>query len=196
MINKIKILIATFLVLPFWILVRKQKNFELISGDISEWLRRYHKPQLVTFKSFVWLMVYQLAFRNVLYYRMKGFSIFASWLYKKQNEPIITHSGPIGKGLFFCHGFSTMLGVKSIGENCWINQQVTIGFTKDGVPTIGNNVTIYAGAIILGDITIGDNAVIGAGAVVLKDVPANSMAFGNPARILKLEEIEPVLMDV
>ena len=52
-------------------------------------------------------------------------------------------------------------------------------------PTIGNNVELHAGAIIIGGVTIGDNAIIGAGAVVVKDVPENTVAVGNPAKILE-----------
>lgn len=51
----------------------------------------------------------------------------------------------IGLGLFIQHGFSTVIAAKSIGENCWINQQVTIGHNgKDIHPTIGDNVRIRA----------------------------------------------------
>ncbi|TDC24716.1 sugar O-acetyltransferase [Streptomyces sp. 8K308] len=48
--------------------------------------------------------------------------------------------------------------------------------------TIGDNVWLGGGAIVLAGVTIGDNSVIGAGAVVTKDVPANVVAVGNPAR--------------
>ena len=49
-----------------------------------------------------------------------------------------------------------------------IYQNCTIGDRKGGRPTIGNNVIIYAGAMILGDISIGDNCIIGANSVVTK----------------------------
>ena len=50
---------------------------------------------------------------------------------------------------------------------------------------IGKNCWIGAGALILPGVTIGDNTVIGAGSVVTKDIPANSVAVGNPCRVLR-----------
>lgn len=54
-----------------------------------------------------------------------------------------------------------------------------------GPIVIGSNVWIGGGAIVLAGVTIGDNAVIGAGSVVTKDIPANSVAVGNPARVIR-----------
>ncbi|MBR0445885.1 MAG: hypothetical protein IIX23_01180 [Oscillospiraceae bacterium] len=53
------------------------------------------------------------------------------------------------------------------------------------IPIIGDNVTVYAGAIIVGGIKIGKNATIGAGAVVTKDVPDNATVVGAPMRVIK-----------
>ena len=73
-----------------------------------------------------------------------------------------------------------------IGNNCMIMQQVTIGRTADeGVPTIGNDVYIGAGAKILGKVSVGDGARIGAQAVVMSDVPAHCTAVGIPAKIIR-----------
>ncbi len=50
--------------------------------------------------------------------------------------------------------------------------------------TIGNNVWLGGGAIVLPGVTIGDNTVVGAGAVVTKDLPADVIAVGNPAKVI------------
>ncbi|MER6004106.1 sugar O-acetyltransferase [Nonomuraea angiospora] len=54
---------------------------------------------------------------------------------------------------------------------------------------IGDNVWLGSGAIVLGGVTIGENTVVGAGAVVTRDLPANVVAVGNPARVIRT--IEP-----
>jgi len=51
--------------------------------------------------------------------------------------------------------------------------------------TLGRNVWIGGAAVVLPGVAIGDNAVIGAGSVVTKDVPANAVAVGNPATVIK-----------
>ena len=51
--------------------------------------------------------------------------------------------------------------------------------------TVGNNVWIGAGTIVLGGVTIGDNTVIGAGSVVTKSIPSNVIAVGVPCRVVR-----------
>lgn len=51
--------------------------------------------------------------------------------------------------------------------------------------SIGNNVWLGSGVIVLGGITIGENTVVGAGSVVTRDLPANAVAVGNPARVIR-----------
>jgi maltose O-acetyltransferase len=51
--------------------------------------------------------------------------------------------------------------------------------------TIGDNVWLGGGVIVLAGVTIGDNSVIGAGAVVTRDIPANVIAVGNRARVVR-----------
>lgn len=92
----------------------------------------------------------------------------------------------IGKNIHFMHldGVTIGSGV-IIGDNCTIYQQVTLGKEKEKFPIIGNNVTIYSGAKVIGNVKVGNNAIIGANAVVTKDVPDNCVAVGIPARIIK-----------
>lgn len=96
----------------------------------------------------------------------------------------------IGEGLFIDHGHGVVIGETTIiGDNVTLYQGVTLGGTGKDVgkrhPTIGNNVTIGAGAKILGPLFIGDNSKIGAGSVVLTDVPPNCTVVGVPGRIVR-----------
>jgi serine O-acetyltransferase len=98
----------------------------------------------------------------------------------------------IGKRFFIDHGVGVVVGeTAEIGDNVTIFQGVTLGGTgkEKGKrhPTIGNNVVIGAGAIVLGNIHIGDNARIGAGSVVTKSVPPDTTVVGNPSWIVRRE---------
>lgn len=124
-------------------------------------------------------------FRTLVRYRVPSARFFV-WLLGRGSPAldIVTHD--IGPGLVLQHAFATIIHARSIGKNCWINQQVTIGFNGAGKhPTIGDNVTVRAGAKVLGEIKIGDNVIIGAGSVVVRDVPSNCTVVGVPARIVK-----------
>jgi maltose O-acetyltransferase len=57
--------------------------------------------------------------------------------------------------------------------------------------TVGNNVWLGGGAIVLPGVTIGENTVVGAGAVVTRDLPANVVAVGNPARVIRMLDEAP-----
>ncbi|MCA0950241.1 serine O-acetyltransferase [Shewanella chilikensis] len=75
-----------------------------------------------------------------------------------------------------------------ISENVTIYQNVTIGGARAGdwvnnyYPKIEQGVTIYAGAVLIGNITVGADSIIGANAVVNRDVYKNSTVVGIPAR--------------
>jgi serine O-acetyltransferase len=96
----------------------------------------------------------------------------------------------IGRRFFIDHGMGVVIGeTTEIGDDVTMYQGATLGGTgKDKGkrhPTIGNHVTIGAGAKVLGPITIGDNTKIGAGAVVLKNLLPNITAVGIPAQETK-----------
>lgn len=99
----------------------------------------------------------------------------------------IPYSTKIGKNVHFGHlGMGVVLHKDAvIGNDVRIDQHVTIGGRGGpGAPVIGDNVSIGAGAKVLGGVRIGHNARIGANAVVIKDVPDNATAVGVPARII------------
>ena len=60
--------------------------------------------------------------------------------------------------------------------------------TRTAPVTIGNHVWIGGGAVILPGVTIGDNVVIGAGSVVTRDIPSNTVAVGNPCRVVRAND--------
>lgn len=73
----------------------------------------------------------------------------------------------------------------TVGEDCWIYQNVTIGEVNRKAPTIGDHCLIGAGAVLIGDIRIGSHVKIGAGAIVSMDVPDNCTVVSQPGRILE-----------
>ena len=102
----------------------------------------------------------------------------------------------IGNRCFIDHGSGVVIGETAvIGDDVLIYQQVTLGGTgaahSKRHPTIGNNVTIGAGAKVLGNITIGDNVRIGAGSVVINDVPSNCTVVGIPGRVVQQSFVDP-----
>lgn len=73
----------------------------------------------------------------------------------------------------------------SVGLNCRIYQNVTIGEVERKAPHIGDNCLIGAGATVVGDVQIGDNVKIGAGAVVSFNIPDNCTVVSQPPRVIE-----------
>lgn len=127
-------------------------------------------------------------FRNIFYLRI-GFSrhLLNLLLPKISSMRLSRHIGP---GFCPVHSYSTIInGGARIGKNCTLFHCVTIGRGKGGVPTLGDNVSIGAGSILVGGITIGNHVRIGAGAVVVEDVPDYSTVIcGKPRIIVRTKE--------
>lgn len=73
------------------------------------------------------------------------------------------------------------------GKKVRIFQNVTIGNDERDIsnaPTIGDHVTIYPGAVIIGKIKVGNNTIIGANAIVVEDIPDGSLVVGQKARVI------------
>ncbi|MEO5610231.1 MAG: serine O-acetyltransferase [Ornithinibacter sp.] len=95
----------------------------------------------------------------------------------------------IGRRFFIDHGMGVVIGATAVvGDDVMLYHGVTLGgrSLNRGVkrhPTVGDRVSIGAGARVLGDITIGDDAQVGANSVVVKPVPSGAVATGIPAVI-------------
>lgn len=102
----------------------------------------------------------------------------------------------LGPGLFIDHATGVVIGeTADVGAEVTIYQGVTLGGTslEQGKrhPSVGDRVTIGAGAKVLGPVTIGHDSRIGANAVVVKPVPANSVVVGVPGQIVSRSQPRP-----
>ena len=123
----------------------------------------------------------------------KGHYFIARWISArtKKKTGIDIHPGAqIGDGFFIDHGTGVVIGETAvIGKNVTLYQGVTLGGTGKDTgkrhPTLGDGVTVGAGAKVLGPINIGNHVKVGAGSIVLKDVPDQCTVVGNPGRIVR-----------
>ena len=106
----------------------------------------------------------------------------------------------IGVPFFIDHGTGIVIGETSvIGQRVKIYQGVTLGALSLGRghslkgtkrhPTVGNDVTIYSGVSVLGDIEIGDDVILGSNVFITEDVPPHTkVTIGKPALIFKFKD--------
>jgi acetyltransferase-like isoleucine patch superfamily enzyme len=123
--------------------------------------------------------------------RQVRFTVWPAWMGEGKIK--------IGKCCLICPGTRIMSATSvTMGDGCMTAQNVSVsdadwhdlydrsapvGATKP--VTIGNNVWLGDSSIVCKGVNIGDNAVIGAGSIVVKDIPANAIAAGNPAMVIK-----------
>lgn len=166
-------------------------NRHIIARDLDRWgsvmFSTVPAGTAERIRLFVRLMTFKPEYRNLFYYRVGLVRFALQWLCRPMSTLYI-HTKSIGAGLFIQHGFATIIAAAKIGDNCWINQQVTLGFTNaTDSPTLGNNVVISAGAKVLGKVFVESNSTVGANAVVVKNVPPNATVVGVPAYIVRRE---------
>ena len=181
---------AMLVALPVLLAVTLSDQDSVIDADVQRWYEVIAPPCRREWALLFFIARYR-EFRNLVYYRLRRGNLagvvassIAAFVWR--GEPTLhLASSEIGPGLFIQHGFATIVAARRVGANCWINQQVTIGFDGPGErPVLGDGVSVHAGAKVLGGVTIGDGARIGANAVVIADVPAGYTAVGVPARLL------------
>lgn len=102
----------------------------------------------------------------------------------------------LGSRVFIDHATGVVIGeTAEVGDDVTIYHGVTLGGTSLNPvkrhPTVGNNVTIGAGAKVLGAITIGDDSQIGANSVVIKAVPPGAVVVGVPGQIVGADHYTP-----
>jgi len=145
------------------------------------------------FKHLAWGLIYSPRFNCVFWYRVNrlmhlrklpGRRLLSVWrFYRFGNE--ISYLADIGPGFRLSHVPDIIIGAATkVGSGFQIYNGVTLGgrTTSQG-PTLGDNVLIYTGSKVLGDIKIGDNVTIGAMSLCIKDVPSNSIMYGIPPNV-------------
>lgn len=161
---------------------------QYLKKDIERWESIIGLDNKKRYYNICKLMTEYKEFRNIVIYRNRN-KIIAKRVISLIYPPVNTlyiEAKEIGGGLFIQHGFSTMISAERIGENFWINQQVTIGY-KDNTrpPIIGDNVIVTCGAKVLGPINVGSNVVVAANAVVVKNIENDVVVAGIPAKVIK-----------
>lgn len=106
------------------------------------------------------------------------------FMFPLKSLQILTKSENIGEGFLIVHGEGSRIAANRIGRNCSINQDVSIISSQGKCPIVGNEVRIFAGAMIYGPVKIGNGAKISARSVVSSNVPPYSIVAGNPAKVI------------
>ena len=182
---------------PLLALLAVAPNRSVIRRDVLRWGEVLAYPVHDWRWTLLVLLGAHREFRNLYYYRISTngplprlLALLFKLVYTESPTLSISARRSIGPGLFIQHGYCTVIAADTIGDNCFVNQQVTIGYTsKADCPRLGNNVSVKAGAKVLGAVQVGDNAVVGANAVVVKDVPPNCVVVGVPARIVRRDGV-------
>lgn len=152
----------------------------LISRILQARQAMRHKP---SFACVFWLRVNHLFIRK----KWRGQFRIRMWRqYRFAND--ISPYAEIGPGLFLPHPVDvTIGGAVKIGRNASIYNGVTMGSKRmgggPGMPQLGDNVTVYTGAKLIGAVRVGDDSEIGALTLCNKDVPPNSVMYGIPPNV-------------
>jgi serine O-acetyltransferase len=172
---------------PLWWAVQATAAAPCTRRDAERWAQCLTGPRLERLPEgarFGWLVARHPEFRSLVHYRLTPLPWGVRLLLRVAYRPLPSlhlNCAVIGPGLFIEHGFSTTLTARTVGRDCRVNQQVTVGHTWRGQPVIGDRVSIGAGAVVVGPVTVGDDARIGANATVVRDVPTGAVMLAPAA---------------
>ena len=160
-------------------------------------LRRYESRRAGLFSQGLWATT---AYRLTHYARHRlGSRLLAVPPYVFQRVIValtgidISINAHIGPGLYIPHGGYIVVGGVRAGRDCNFYQGVTLGNSattldspdfKSLVPTLGDAVWVFPGAVVVGGVTLGDNVAVSANSLVVRDVPPGSVVMGVPARLV------------
>ena len=114
-----------------------------------------------------------------------------SYLNKIRNGIDLWHSVSLPIKTVFVHSLGTVLGRAKYGTSLVCYQNVTVGGSKGSYPEFRGSSILYSGVSILGKSTIGTNVTIGAGTLVIdRDIPNNSTVFGRGSELLIKSKFE------
>jgi len=180
-------ILFTIVYVPHLLLFFLSRNKKLIESDVRV-LRTKLSVRLNTIFGLLYFLHNNPYFRVIFYHRIGPIrSLMIEWYRPGFSSFIISKSTIIGADFNLVHPYSTIINADHIGKNFNFRHCTTLGnkLNDNKRPFIGDNVTLGASVTIIGDIKIGDNVIIGAGAVVTKDIQENSIAVGNPAKVIK-----------
>ena len=185
-----KLILSIFFIIfyvPHLIIFFFSKSKSKIISDVIVLKKQLH-INLDNFFALLFFLHNDSYFRVIFYHRLGPLlNLLIGWYRPGCNSFIISNTTVIKECFNLAHPYSTILNADHIGDNFNFRHCTTLGnkLNDNKRPFIGNNVTLGASVIIIGDIKIGNNVIIGAGSVVTKDIDDNSVVVGNPARIIR-----------
>lgn len=135
----------------FFVLRKNTNDGKKLSKDIKVWLSRKNHSDYGQIKGMAYLLLKLKEFRNLYYHRMgKGTLLFSWVLPRRDTLHLFTPSERIGGGFYIGHGWGTVVNAYSIGEECLVAQNTTIGSKDLKTPILGNHVSVWSHCVIIG----------------------------------------------